>query len=160
MTNKELWSGHPQVARSHYFSSQYISRSRFVGLQAQLELCMESDKHDTVLEIGIGPALLPTLLRHFEYTVCTVDFAFDLHPDVLGCLPELPFDDFTFDTVCAFEILEHMPFSMLEICLGELKRIARKKYSFPSPASKKYSHSQASCKSFNWQKGISKSSMA
>lgn len=134
MKNEQKWSGSPQVSRTHYFSAGYISRARFEGLQAQLELCMQTEKLDTILEIGPGPGLLTTLLRHLKYKVHTIDLADDLYPDVVGRLPELPFRDCSFDGVCAFQVLEHIPFSLLGDCLLELKRLAKKKVLISLPS--------------------------
>jgi ubiquinone/menaquinone biosynthesis C-methylase UbiE len=116
-----------QVSKEHYFTAEYLSQARFLGLHAQLNACLEAGKDKTFLEIGPGPGLLYALLCHFGCKVTTVDFASDLKPAVVGQLPQLPFGDHTFDIVCAFEVLEHMPFELLGECLREMRRIATKR---------------------------------
>jgi SAM-dependent methyltransferase len=133
---------YPQKKRSHYFSASYLSRSRFEGLQAQLEICLQPNILNTFLEIGPGPGLLTALLRQFGNKVMTVDIADDLHPDVVGRLPELPFNDYVFDAVCAFQVLEHIPFSMFKDCFRELKRVAKKKVFISLPSQQEISSSQ------------------
>lgn len=119
--------GSAQVSRDHYFTSNYLSLSRFRGLHAQLDACLATDEDETILEIGPGPGMLASLLLHFNRNVQTVDFSFDVGPDVLGRLPTLPYSSNSFDIVCAFEILEHQPLELLKVCLGEIARIARRR---------------------------------
>jgi SAM-dependent methyltransferase len=142
MKNEQCWSGHPQVNGSHYFSPKYLSRARFEGLQAQLEICLQTDSLNTFLEIGPGPGLLTALLRHFNYDVCTLDLDNELHPDTLGCLPNLPFRSSAFDVVCAFQVLEHIPMNLLQNCLSELRRVAKKKVLVSLPSQQEISTSE------------------
>lgn len=125
-THNSAW-GLPQVSREHYLSPEYLSPARFAGLQAQLQICLALSKDNEFLEIGPGPGLFAALLRHFGYQIHTLDFANDLRPDFFGKLPQLPFCSKAFDVVCAFEVLEHIPFEALGICLREMRRVARKR---------------------------------
>jgi len=112
MSSQDQWVSSPQVSRSHYFNPTYLSRSRFEGLQCQLAMCLESEGLKSILEIGPGPGLLTALLRQFQFQVTTVDIAMDILPDVVGSLSEMPFRDGAFDATCAFQVLEHLPFSL------------------------------------------------
>lgn len=113
-----------QVSREHYFTREYLAEARFLGLHAQLHACLEACESRTILEVGPGPGLLAALLRHLGRSVLTLDPARELGPDVVGSLPQLPFQDDSFDLVCAFEVLEHMPLELLGVNLGEMGRVA------------------------------------
>ena len=126
-TTPPLKWGEVQVSREHYAHASYLSAPRFRALREQLALCMEHEPSSSMLEVGPGPGMLATLLRHFGYSVTTVDFAADLQPDVVASLPHLPFGPQSFDVACAFEVLEHAPLNLLETNLRELKRISRKR---------------------------------
>jgi len=45
---------------------------------------------------------------------------------LVGRLPELPVSGNSFDLVCAFEVLEHIPFVLLKSCFIELSRVSNK----------------------------------
>jgi ubiquinone/menaquinone biosynthesis C-methylase UbiE len=49
-----------------------------------------------------------------------------LKPDVVADLRKLPFTDNQYDIVCAFEVLEHLPYDEFENNLKELLRVAKK----------------------------------
>lgn len=132
----------PQVITTHYYSKSYLSTARFEGLQGQLEFTMNSPISDSFLEIGPGPGLFAALLRNFSYKVTTIDFASDLFPNVTGALPYLPFRSNSFDVVCAFEVLEHIPYNSLGKCISEMARIARKKIYFSIPSQQEIFQSQ------------------
>lgn len=142
MSENKEYRGNPQVTKSHYFTKDYLSRSRFEGLQGQISLCLESKDSDTFLEIGPGPGLLTVLLRHFGYKVKTIDIAFDLRPNAIGRLPELPFKDDAFDAVCAFEVLEHIPFNLFRDCIREIRRVSRRKVFISLPSQQEIYASQ------------------
>jgi ubiquinone/menaquinone biosynthesis C-methylase UbiE len=119
--------GSRQVPKEHYFTEEYLGPERFLGLQAQLHACLELGKEETFLEIGPGPGLLAAIMRHLGFEVLTMDLARELCPDLVARLPELPFRNRSFDVLCAFEVLEHLPFELLGACLREMGRVAAKK---------------------------------
>ncbi len=136
MTSMQTTKKGVQVEKENYEKKEYLSVDRFVGLHKQFDLCMDCSSEDTFLEIGPGPGLLAGLLRHFGREVTTVDFAEDLSPDILAKLPDLPFEEDSFDVVCAFEVLEHMPFELFAESLDELHRVCRKKVIISVPSQK------------------------
>lgn len=122
-----MWQGEVQVRADHYLNEQYLSAERFVSLREQLMLCLHEGPETRILEIGPGPGMLSALLRHFGRSVTTLDFAPDLSPDIVACLPNIPLPDRSVDLVCAFEVLEHLPLDQLECCLRQMMRVAREK---------------------------------
>lgn len=122
-----------QVLREHYFNKSYLNQARFICLQKQLELCQEFDRDNSFLEIGPGAGLFICLMREFGFKIFSMDFAEDLSADILGALPRLPLKSKSFDVVCAFEVLEHLPFEQFDSCLTDLVRVARKKVIFSVP---------------------------
>ena len=56
-----------------------------------------------------------------------MDIAEDLKPDILGSIDDIPFKDDSFDLVCAFEVIEHLPFKKFEKTLEELRRVSNHK---------------------------------
>ena len=83
-------------------------------------------KPKTVLEIGIGNKLIYNQLKEIGIKTVALDINHKLKPDVVGDIRKLSFEDCSFDTVCAFEVLEHIPFSDFENALMELKRVSKK----------------------------------
>ena len=115
-----------QVDKEAYRFSSYAHVGRFVSYYHQLDEVVKLAPK-TVLEVGVGDGVFRDYLKHnsdIQYT--SVDIAEDLHPDVVGSVTKLPFKDSTFDVVCAFEVLEHLPFEQFETAVEEIARVAER----------------------------------
>lgn len=118
-------SPNPQVDKKHYTFGAYGFEGRFVSYYWQLKEVLDL-KPTTVLEVGVGDKVFGNFLKNNTSVAYTsLDIAADLTPDVVGSVTELPFENKSFDVVCAFEVLEHLPFVELEQALSELCRVAR-----------------------------------
>lgn len=114
-----------QVDRSHYRFSEYAFEGRFVSYYIQLKEVLALSP-SSMLEVGVGNRVFGDFIKNntsVSYT--SVDIAGDLHPDVIGSVLSLPLADKSFDVVCAFEVLEHLPFEQFDTAITELCRVAR-----------------------------------
>jgi len=112
------------LPRDRYVSSDYNHRSRWMSYFYQMRLLMEA-KGESVLEIGPGPGWMAGILKDSGMTIKTVDINPALNPDYVASADNLPFGDNSFDSVCAFEVLEHMPFETFAHNLSEMARVTR-----------------------------------
>jgi len=116
-----------QVSKEEgYRFEKYGGTSRFASYAYQIAEILKTAPND-VLEIGVGDAVVGSYIKRqstIRYT--WADIAEDLRPDVVADVRALPFGDNSFDTVCAFEVLEHIPFADFEKALSELARVAKK----------------------------------
>jgi len=111
--------------KEKYSSRRYSNLKRMISYYCQVEL-VEDLKPSNILEIGVGSGFLSTYLRNRSYDVTTLDIDKDLHPDVVGDVRRLPFEDGKFDLVTAFQVLEHIPYSDFERALGEMQRVSKR----------------------------------
>src|SRR3546814_15484912 len=65
-----------------------------------------------VLEIGPGIGLFKRAAGLYGVPVETLDIDPELKPDHVASVTELPFADGEFDVVCAFQMLEHVPYDV------------------------------------------------
>ncbi len=116
-----------QVNKGHYYFGRYGGfLGRWASYFYQLQIISRLDPH-TLLEVGVGDKVLQSYLRDNSKIVYTsVDIDEDLDPDVVVDDLSLPFADNQFEMVCAFEVLEHLPFDKFEQVLQELRRVASK----------------------------------
>jgi ubiquinone/menaquinone biosynthesis C-methylase UbiE len=115
-----------QVDKDHYRFSRYAHTDRFASYFYQLKEIHEAGAK-TVLEVGVGDAVVGNYIRdNTSISYKSIDVAADVNPDVVGSVLDLPFEDGTFDAVCAFEVLEHIPFESFEKAVSEMSRVARK----------------------------------
>jgi SAM-dependent methyltransferase len=84
--------------------------------------------HSNILEIGVGKGFLKHCLKLFpQVSHTTIDIAPDLHPDYVGSVTNMPFEDNQFDVVVCGQVLEHLPFADFLPALKEIRRVARHK---------------------------------
>ena len=113
-----------QVEKKHYNFHKYCDEERFVSYWHQLKEILKVGPH-SVLEIGVGDRVLESYIKNntsIKYN--SADIADDLFPDAIANVTKLPFADDSFDTVCAFEVLEHLPFEKFIVALKEMRRVA------------------------------------
>ena len=114
-----------QVNKEHYFSDNYNHKARWLSFFYQLKLLQREDIKK-VLEIGPGNGWVTYILKDLGLKVTTVDIDKELKPDFVASVDKLPFPDNSFDVVCAFEVLEHMPFEYFLNNLKEMSRVSKK----------------------------------
>jgi len=114
-----------QVDKSHYTFGRYAFEGRFVSYYWQLKEVLALEPR-SVLEVGAGDKVFGNFIKdNTAVPYICVDVAEDLRPDVVGNVLALPFPDKSHDVVCAFEVLEHLPFEQVDKALSELARVAR-----------------------------------
>ena len=112
-----------QIDKSHYEFHNYISQDRWISLWYQLSEVM-SLKPRSVLEVGPGPGLLKTFAKNCGVSVETVDIDPELRPDCVASATSLPFSENAYGCVCAFQMLEHLPYRESVKALAEMVRVA------------------------------------
>jgi len=114
-----------QADKSHYNFDKYAFEGRFVSYYWQLKEVLGLNP-SSVLEVGVGNKVFGDFIKNnTAVSYKSVDIAEDLKPDVVGSVLQLPFADKSFDVVCAFEVLEHLPFEQFDQAIRELCRVAR-----------------------------------
>jgi len=121
-TNPHLYN--ENLSRDRYISSEYNHRTRWMSYFYQMQLIKDT-KGSSVLEVGPGPGWMSRVLGDRGVAVTTVDVNPALKPDYVASVDSLPFADDAFDVVCAFEVLEHLPFETFARNLSEMARVAR-----------------------------------
>lgn len=115
-----------QVTKDAYRFERYTGLDRWLSYYCQLREILAL-KPASLLEIGVGDGVVRQYLKaHTPIAYTSLDIADDLGADVSGDVRALPFADASFDAVCAFEVLEHLPFEDFEKALDELARVARR----------------------------------
>ncbi|MDE1875180.1 MAG: class I SAM-dependent methyltransferase [Patescibacteria group bacterium] len=114
-----------QVDKKHYSLGSYVHPERFASYSYQLRE-IEKASPRSVLEIGVGDGVIGDYMRrNTDISYTSVDIDPELKPDVVGSVLELPFADGSYDVVCAFEVLEHIPFESFGAAVAEMTRVAR-----------------------------------
>jgi SAM-dependent methyltransferase len=112
-----------QVDRSHYDFLSYSHSRRFASYFQQIALILRTGGK-SVLEIGTGDGFIKRNLPDGSESVTTIDFDKTLSPDAVADVRSLPFRAAQFDVVCAFQVLEHLPWEEVGTAISEMKRCA------------------------------------
>jgi ubiquinone/menaquinone biosynthesis C-methylase UbiE len=114
-----------QVGKSVYSFERYTKVDRWSSYFYQLREIL-SKSPSSVLEVGVGDGVIRDyLLNHTKIDYKSLNIAEDLKPDMVGSVTNISLLDNSFDLVCAFEILEHLPFSSFDKSVSELFRVSK-----------------------------------
>jgi len=133
--NQNLKAESQQVDKEHYTFSKYMKKARWCSVWHQLDEVLSVNSR-SVLEVGPGAGLFKSLAKNYGVDIRTLDIAEDLGPDVLSSATDMPFDDNEIDTICCFQMLEHLPFSLSLKALQEFNRVAEKNIIISLPDAK------------------------
>lgn len=113
-----------QVQKSHYEFSKYLNKTRWSSIWHQLDEIIRLSP-SSVLEIGPGPGVVKATAKVLGVHVETLDIDPDLNPDHVCSVFDMPFKDGEYDVVCAFQMLEHLPFERSLDAFSEMCRVAK-----------------------------------
>lgn len=108
----------------HYGFNSYLTKGRWDSMWHQLDEVLRMSP-ENVLEIGPGPGVFKAIAKTLGVNVETLDLDPELEPDYLDSVLDMPFEDNHFDVVCAFQMLEHLPYEKSLEAFKEMSRIAR-----------------------------------
>jgi hypothetical protein len=117
-----------QVSGDFYNFADYVTVERWGSYWRQIAAVLRH-KPESVLEIGPGMGVTTQMLRQAGVRVITCDHNPALGPDVAGDVRELDrlVAPKSVDLVCAFQILEHLPFEDFETALAAIGKVARRR---------------------------------
>ena len=124
-----------QVEKSHYEFSRYMTKARWSSVWHQLDEVIRI-KPENVLEIGPGPGVFKHIAKLFGINAETLDLDLELQPDYVGSATALPFPDNSYDLVCAFQMLEHLPYKRSIQAFAEMVRVSRRSVVISLPDSR------------------------
>ena len=115
-----------QVAGDFYEFEKYVTFQRWSSFWHQIIATLRY-KPTSVLEIGVGLGVTTEVLRRCGITVTTFDFDPSLKPDISGDVRKIRqlIAPRSVDMVCAFQILEHIPFNDFEEAVKGLAATAQ-----------------------------------
>lgn len=113
-----------QVDASHYDVLYDINR-RFMSYREQIRIIHTLKVH-SLLEVGVGSGFLKRYLQAHGVDVFTYDFDMNLQPDYVGDVRDMTKVTKKYDAVCAFQMLEHIPFTDFEKAITSLARCSKK----------------------------------
>lgn len=102
-----------------------MHKERWASVWHQIDEVMRLQPR-SVLEVGIGSGVFKAAATTFGLKVETLDLDPELSPDYVGSVVKMPFADNAFDVICAFQVLEHLPFEESMMGLREMARTANK----------------------------------
>src|SRR6186997_2442925 len=108
-----------------YKSTKYEKVDRWVSYYRQIHEVLAL-RPENLLEIGKGSGLVSTVLKSRGVDVTSLDIDPGVHPDVVGSVLALPFEDKKFDVTLCAEVLEHLPFEEFPKALSEIRRVTRR----------------------------------
>jgi predicted SAM-dependent methyltransferase len=114
-----------QVDKNHYIFQNYIPKARWCSIWHQIDE-IQKLQPKSVLEIGPGPSILKMILGYMQLPIETIDVDPELKPTYVGSATSLPFNDATYDLVCAFQVLEHLPYDDALHAFAEMVRVSKK----------------------------------
>jgi len=114
-----------QVDKSHYEFSRYVTKQRWASMWHQVDEVLTFEP-ETVLEVGPGPGFFQVLMNQIGTRVETLDIDPELRPNYVASASDMPFADRSFDVVCAFQMLEHVPYEESLNVFREMVRVADK----------------------------------
>jgi len=128
-----------QVDRSHYDFARYMDRARWASVWHQIDEVLRLQPAQ-VLEIGPGSGVFKAAAGAFGLDVITLDPDPELKPDLVGNALTLPLADNAVDLACAFQVLEHLPYTDALAAFGEMVRVARRHVVISLPDAKPLWH--------------------
>jgi hypothetical protein len=114
-----------QCEASKYYEAGYLTPQRFSSIGFQYRACLSFDAL-TYIDIGSGNNILAYILSKNRKRVFTIDHNPGIKAEIVSLLPYLPIADKAVDVSLCFQVLEHLPFSLFETSLREMKRVSRR----------------------------------
>jgi len=116
-----------KIQRDSYNIGEYLHRDRWSSYYTQLEEIVAL-KQNSVLEIGVGTNILGVILKEItSMKYKNLDFDESLSPDIIADILDVNLSETgRYDIVCAFQVLEHLPFDQLDVALMNMSQMSNK----------------------------------
>jgi len=109
-----------------YAEASYARAKNFTSVWHQLNEIWRLPKSEvhSILEVGKGIGLFNSIIDSYDYDVTTLDIDDTYQPDLVGNILDMPVPENSYDLVCAFEVLQHVPSKKMGKALKEIVRVA------------------------------------
>jgi len=113
-----------QVDEGFYHAAAYATPERFYSYGVQIQAVLRSGAA-SVLEVGPGAGVVSRFLRDAGLRVVSLDLDPATRPEVVADMIHLPVASDAVDALLCCQVLEHVPYTLAEKALAELRRVTR-----------------------------------